>query len=126
MAQAAAGANAGGRFRFASGGLARMKNISTSRLAIWCGVGAEIIACVSFVLCLGYGSAAPGHAASIYIGFLAMFHMPGIWLGALLAHLVGIVILLPFAILMGMVSFTAIFWVSITLWRRFHEKHASS
>jgi hypothetical protein len=110
---------------FSLGGLARMKNISTSRIAIWSGVFAEIIACVSFVLCLGYGSSAPSHASSIYISFIAMFHMPGLWLGALLAHVVGIFILLPFAILIGMVSFAAIFWVSITLWRRFHEKHTS-
>jgi hypothetical protein len=97
-----------------------MKRISTFRLAFWSGIFAEIILCVSFVLCLGYGSSAPSH--SNFLHLISIFHMPGLWLGAQLASIIGIFIVLPFMILSGVVQLTIIFWVSISLWRKFHKK----
>ena len=94
-----------------------MKNISTSRLSFWSGVFAEIIACVSVVLCLGYDASAPSPAAIKFVSFVSMLHMPGFLLGALLAKVVGVFIILPLVILVGMLSFALLFWVSISLWR---------
>jgi hypothetical protein len=110
----------------ALGGLAPMKNISTFRLAFWSGVFAEATVCVLYVMCLGYGSSAPGHAAISILSFISMFHLPSLWLGAQLARMVGIITVLPLTILGGMFSFAVIFWVSISLWRRFCERHTSA
>ena len=96
-----------------------MKNIGTFRLAFWSGVFAEVMACVLFVLCLGYDSSTPGPASSSIITFIYTFHWPGVWLAS---HL-GPILILPLALLSGMVSFAIIFWPSISLWRRCREKY---
>jgi hypothetical protein len=91
-----------------------MKRIGTFRLALWSGMLAEIIACVSFALCLGYDSSTPSHASSEFISFIWMFHMPGIWLFRYI---------LPLVLLSGAMQFVILFWAGISLWRTLHGRN---
>jgi hypothetical protein len=104
-----------------------MKNISTFRLALWSGVLAEVVACGLFLFSSGgYGSYAPSHGQVIssVIGFIYMFHIPGIWLAS---KFMPTVFFFPFdMVLSGLVSFVILFWIAISVWRRLHGRSTSA
>ena len=103
-----------------------MKNISTFRLALWAGLFVEALACCSIVFYLGYGStvrSSSGFAAELY-HFAFMFQLPGMWLASRCIPFA--ILFVPFMVLTATMLFAILFWMSISIWRRFHGRNTSA
>jgi hypothetical protein len=94
-----------------------MNNTSTTRLAIWSGVFAEVAFCSILALTEFFTRHPDAYRC------FAIFHLPGFWLAAHLGPM-RYILVLPFAILSGIASFAIIFWASIWLWRLFCQNNS--
>ena len=95
---------------------------SAMRMAVWFGLMTEIVLCALFV---AFGSFGPCGSSNDFSGFVLMFHLPGILLAQQLTPDSGI-LFIPLALASGAVTFTILFWITISLWRQFRRKNSTT